>query len=300
MDSSYLALLAHKLGLRVLLVHVDAGWNNELAVSNIEKIAKFCGFDLHTKVVDWNSMRRVQVAFLRSGIANQDIPQDHIFVSETMNCARQFGVKTILSGGNFATEAVYPKSWESSELDSINIKSIINQFADEKPKDYRVLSFWKYYLVFPFFHRIKSIRLLNYIDFKKEDAVNELSQTIGWRPYPRKHGESRFTRFFQDYFLVERFGYDKRKPHLSSLINSGQLTRDEAIKELNKPLFNPLELEREKIFVSKKLQISLSQMDEFIKMPIAKAEDYPNWDIFYRLLQKLRTFLELIIRKKIQ
>ena len=195
-------MLAYKLGLRVLLVHVDAGWNNELAVSNIEKISKYCGFDLHTKVVDWNSMRSVQIAFLRSGIANQDIPQDHIFVSETLNCARQFGVKTILSGGNFATEGVYPKSWESSELDSINIKSIIKRFSDEKPLEYKVLNFWQYYIVYPFIYRIKSVRLLNYINYNKDEAINELSETLGWRPYPRKHGESRFTRFFQDFSLL--------------------------------------------------------------------------------------------------
>lgn len=298
-DSSYLALKAFEWDLRVLLVHVDAGWNNELAVNNIEKISKYCGFDLVTKVIDWESMRQIQIAFLKSGIANQDIPQDHIFVSETLNCARMYGVKTILSGGNFSTEGIYPKSWESSELDSININAIIKKFSDKKPRDYRVLNFLSYYLVYPFIFRIKSVRLLNYINYEKDEAIKELVNKVEWKPYSRKHGESRFTRFFQDYFLVERFGYDKRKPHFSSLINSNQMTREEALKLLSEPLFGEAELKREKEYIAKKLQIKSSDIDNFIALPLKKANEYPNWDRYYAYLKNLRVFVEKLLKIKV-
>ena len=299
-DSSYLALKAYEWGLRVLLVHVDAGWNNELAVNNIEKISKYCGFDLHTKVIDWQSMRLIQIAFLKSGIANQDIPQDHIFVSETLNCAKLYGVKTVLSGGNFSTEGVYPKSWESSELDSININAIIKNFSDKKPRDYKVLHFLSYYFLYPFVYRIKSVRLLNYIDYKKDKVIKELVDKVEWKPYPRKHGESRFTRFFQDHFLIERFGYDKRKPHFSSLINSNQMTREEALNQLSEPLFGEAELKREKEYIAKKLLIETSDIDSFIAMPLRKADEYPNWNRYYAYLQKLRKFVEKMLKTKIQ
>ena len=250
-DSSYLALKIKELGLRPLVVHVDGGWNSELAVSNIEKIINYCGWDLETCVIDWPEMRDLQVSFLKSGIANQDVPQDHAFFAALYSYAVKNKIKYVLSGGNIATESIFPKSWHHSAMDARSLKSIHRKYGSIKLKKFPTISFWRYYFYFPFIKNMKVIRFLNFMPYNREIAIRELEEKIGWRNYGRKHGESIFTKFFQNYYLLQRFGYDKRKPHLSSMILAGEITRKDALRELEKPLYDENELKRDILFITK-------------------------------------------------
>jgi len=298
-DSSYLALKVHEWGLRPLVVHVDAGWNSELAVANIEKIVKFCNFDLHTHVVDWEEMRDLQLAFLRSGISNQDVPQDHIFFASIYHYATKNGIKYVLSGGNLATEGIFPDAWHGSAMDAINLHAIHRKFGQRRLKDYKTVSFFDYYLWYPFVKQLRTVRPLNYIHYDKKMAVTELEQKIGWRAYGRKHGESIFTKFFQNYYLPTRFGYDKRRPHFSSLIVSGQMSRDEAIEKLAEPLYSANELEVDIAYLCKKLGIGRNDFEEFIKAPKHSYLEYPNWINHQKFIKKMQSLIFRVLGKKI-
>ena len=298
-DSSYLALKVYEQGLRPLVVHVDAGWNSELAVANIEKIVKFCNFDLHTHVVDWEEMRDLQLAFLRSGISNQDVPQDHIFFASIYHYATKHGIKYVLSGGNLATEGIYPKSWTGSAMDAINLHAIHRKFGQRRLKDYKTVSFFDYYLWYPFVKQLRTVRPLNYMPYDKKMAVTELEQKIGWRAYGRKHGESIFTKFFQNYYLPARFGYDKRRPHFSSLIVSGQMSRDEAMEKLSEPLYSPNELEADISYLCKKLGIGRNDFEELILAPQHSYLEYPNWISLQNFIKKMQRLSFRMTGKKI-
>ncbi|MDY0096649.1 MAG: N-acetyl sugar amidotransferase, partial [Candidatus Vecturithrix sp.] len=196
-DSSYLAIKVRDWGLRPLVVHVDAGWNSELAVANIEAIVKHCNFDLYTHVVNWEEMRDLHMSYLRAGIANQDVPQDHIFFASLYHFATKNGIRYILSGGNIATEGIFPESWHGSSMDAINLKAIHKIYGEHPLADYRTISFFEYYIWYPFVKKMRTVRPLNYMAYSKEGAIEELERTVGYRTYGRKHGESQFTKFFQ-------------------------------------------------------------------------------------------------------
>ena len=298
-DSSYLTLKAKEWNLRPLVLHVDAGWNSELAVSNISKTIEFCQFDLYTEVVNWEEVRNLQLAYLRSGISNQDVPQDHIFFSSTYHYAAKNGIKYILSGGNIATESIFPKAWHGPAMDSINLKYISKKFGESKLRDYRTISFMQFYFLYPLICRIKTVRPLNFMVYEKTRAIKELQDKVGWRSYDLKHGESLFTKFFQNYFLPTRFGFDKRKPHFASLINSGQMTRKQALDELNKPLYNDHELERDIKYLCKKLGIEKKEFEQFLLCPILDYHQTPNWQVYYRIMKKIQSFVRLIVGKPI-
>jgi N-acetyl sugar amidotransferase len=299
-DSSYLALKAKDWGLRPLVVHVDAGWNSELAVANIEQIVKYCAYDLHTHVVDWEEMRDLHVAYLRAGVANQDVPQDHIFFSSLYHFATKNGIRYILSGGNLATEGVFPDAWHGSAMDAINLKAIHKRFGERPLKRYKTISFFDNYLWYPFVKKMRTVRPLNFMPYIKADALAELEQMVGYKPYPRKHGESLFTKLFQNYYLPTKFGYDKRRPHLSSLIVSGQMTRQEALTRLEEPLYDAQELEIDISYFCKKLRISRAQFDELMNVVPHHFTDFPTWDGRYRLLKKAQAHVERIVGKRIR
>lgn len=298
-DSSYLALKAHAWGLRPLVVHVDAGWNSELAVANIEKIVKHCRFDLHTHVVDWEEMRDLHLAYLRAGIPNQDVPQDHVFFASLYHFATRNGIRSILSGGNLATEGIFPKAWHGSAMDTINLKAIHRAHGERPLKTYTTVSFFQAYVWFPFVKRMRTLRPLNYLPYDKAAAVRELERTIGWRAYGRKHGESLFTRLFQNHYLPLKFGYDKRLPHLSSLIVSGQMTRDQALAELQQPLYDPRELQTDIAYFCKKLRITREQFDAFIAQPPHHHGEYPTWDGRYRALKRVQAVVERLLGRRV-
>lgn len=296
-DSSYLALKLYEANLRPLVVHVDGGWNSELAVQNIENIVNYCGWDLHTIVIDWEEMKSLQLAYLKSGIANQDVPQDHAFFSSLYHFATKHKINYIMSGGNIATESIYPSSWGWSAMDSDNLKSIYKKFSNKKLKKFKTISFFQLYFYYPFIKKMKTVRPLNFMPYVKAEALKELKEKVGYKEYARKHGESIFTKFFQNFWLPTKFGYDKRKPHLSSLIVSGQMTRDQALEELKKPLYDDYELKEDKAYIAKKLGISLEEFENILDAPISTYADFSNFNRKYQVMKKLQSFLSKLLNK---
>jgi N-acetyl sugar amidotransferase len=299
-DSSYLALKVYESGLRPLVMHVDAGWNTELAVANIEAVVKYCRFDLHTHVVDWEDMRDLHLAYLRAAVANQDVPQDHIFFASLYHFATSNGIRHILSGGNLATEGIFPSSWHGSAMDAINLRAIHKKYGERKLSQYRTISFFDCYIWYPFIKRMRTIRPLNYMPYDKAQALKELQEKVGYKPYPRKHGESLFTKLFQNYYLPQKFGMDKRRPHFASMIVSGQMTRDEALSKLDAPLYDSAELEIDITYFCKKLRITRQQFDDLMKVPTHHYSDFPNWDVRYQKLKRLQTLVTKLLGREIK
>lgn len=284
-DSSYLAYLSRNWGLRILAIHVDGGWNSELAVQNIQMLVDKCKLDLYTYVVDWEEMKDLQVAYLKSGIANQDVPQDHIFFSILYQKAIEFGIPYVLTGANFATESCLPQAWEYDQMDSVQLRAIHKRFGTKRLKSYKTISFYNLYIYYRFFKKLKKIDPLNYMPYDKEAAKKELIEELKWKDYGLKHGESRWTKFFQNYYLPHKFGYDKRISHFSSLILSAQMSREEALLELDKPLYSYLDLKNDKEYIAKKLDLTVSELDNLIDAPNKHYTDYPNGEKIFNILK---------------
>lgn len=299
-DSSYLALILKEYQLRPLVVHVDAGWNSELAVHNIEQIVKYCGYELHTHVMDWEEVRDLQVAYLKSGIANQDVTQDHAFFAALYHFAVKNNISYVISGGNIATESISAKAWEHPAMDATNLQAIHKKHGELPLKEYQTISFWKYYIYYPFIKKMKVIRPLNYLPYDKKDALKQLVEQVGYKEYGRKHGESRFTKFFQNHYLPVKFGIDKRKMHFSSQILSGQMTRDIALQELSEPLYLPHELADDMRFISKKLGLSEQELQAMIEPPGRSYRLYANWDKRHRYLKKAQALIERLLNRNIK
>jgi aminotransferase len=275
-DSSYLAVKVAEWGLRPLAVHVDAGWNSELAVKNIEQIVEKAGLDLVTHVVDWEDMRELQLSFLRSHVANQDTPQDHAFFAALYNYSVKENIKYAINGSNYATESILPQAWGYDSMDAAHVKAIHKQFGRQKLKNYPIVSFYQYFYYYPRVKGMTILKPLNYMHYSKTEAVDYLEKNYGWRYYGGKHYESRWTRFFQAYYLPTKFGYDKRKAHLASLVVTGEITRDQALAELEKPLYTENELAEDKAFIAKKLGISVQELDELVHAPPRHYSEYPT------------------------
>ncbi|MFM7682094.1 MAG: N-acetyl sugar amidotransferase [Bacteroidota bacterium] len=301
-DSAYLALKIKEYGLRPLVFHVDAGWNSEIAVSNIESIVKYCNYDLFTYVIDWEEMKDLQLAYFRSGIANQDVPQDHAFFAILYHYAVSNNINYIISGGNTSTEAIPPPlSWENSAMDAVNLKSIHDKYGLVKLNNYRTINLFQYYFYYPMIKKMKTLRPLNFMPYNREEAIKELVDKIGFKEYGRKHGESVFTRFFQNYYLPTKFGFDKRKPHYSSLILTGQITRDEALSMIKEPFYHSeFQLKTDIEFFCRKLGITREEFDTLMASPNKKYTDYPSWDNYYNKVKKIQRFFESLLGKKIR
>ncbi len=298
-DSSYLALKIKGYALRPLVVHVDGGWNSELAVHNIERVVDYCGYDLHTQVIQWEEMRDLQVAYLRSGIANQDAPQDHAFFASLYKFAVKNRIRYVISGGNIATESVFPGAWHHSAMDMDNLMAIHERFGTMSLRTFPLISVFQYYFYFPLVRKMKTVRPLNYMAYDKNEALDYLKEKIGYKDYGRKHGESIFTKFFQNYYLPKKFGYDKRRPHLASQVLSGQVARDDALRLLGQPLYDPHELEEDKTYIAKKLRISVEELDVFSTPPGKDYTEYKNWDRKYMAIKKAQYLIERFSRKRV-
>lgn len=283
-DSSYMAYQAKKFGLKVLAVHVDGGWNSELAVANIENIVKKLDIDLVTWVVDWEEMRDLQLAFFKASLANCDVPQDHAFFAALRRTADQHGIRYILDGTNLATEFILPRSREYNAGDLRHLYAIQKQFGTVRLRRFPTLGFVRRYLYYPFMRRMKTIQLLDLLPYNKEEAKRIIMQELGWRDYGGKHYESIFTRFFQGYYLPVKFGYDKRRAHLSSLIVSGQLQRGDALEEIEDSPYPSQEMLREdKEFVAKKLGLTVSEFDAIMALSPATHKDFPSNEFLFRI-----------------
>jgi len=294
-DSSYLLCKLVEWGIRPLAVHVDAGWNSELAVKNIEVLCKKLKVDLHTIVIDWESMRKVQNAFLRSGVKNQDIPQDHAFFAGLYGYAVKNDIKYVFSGSNFATESILPVAWGHDSMDASYISAILDRYGDGNIKNFPIIGFWKYYFYYPYIKRMKILKPLNFMDYRKNKAISELEIEYGWRYYGAKHWESRFTKFFQGYYLPTRFGYDKRKAHLSSLIVSGEITRDEALAEMKKPIYPLDQLDSDKFFVLKKLHVTPEEFEQILRSPV-NLDKIPTNETLLMWSLRVKKALKYILR----
>jgi len=276
-DSAYLAHVAsRKLGLRLLAVHVDGGWNSDPAVRNIESLVRGLDVDLHTYVVEWSEMRDLQMAFLKASVLNQDVPQDHAFFATLYRTAARFGMRHFLSGVNFASECVVPPKWGFPSMDGVHLRAVHRRFGREALRTFPVMSFTEYLWMTRVRGQLTIHRPLNYIAYDKELARAELQRDYGWRDYGGKHSESRFTKFYQEIYLPRKFGFDKRRLHLSSLIVSGQVSREQALAELATPIIDETQARRDIKFVAKKLGLSREELDALIESPPVSHYAYPN------------------------
>jgi N-acetyl sugar amidotransferase len=286
-DSTYVVYLAKKLGLRPLAVHFDNGWNTELAVSNIERVLKTLGVDLHTFVVDWDEFKDLQRSFLKASTPDIEIPTDHAIYALLFEMARKAGVRYVLNGMNFASEGIAIPSWAYGHSDWRYIRSVHKQFGTVRLKTFPHYGLWTMFHSFVI-RRLQFVSLLNYIHYDKSKAVELLQTELGWRPYSGKHHESIYTRFLQSYILPRKFNIDKRKAHLSNLIHSGSggVTRESALQELQEPPCDPALMQSDKEFVIKKLGFSDVEFEQMMRAPTKSFRDYKNGAGLIRLLKR--------------
>ncbi|EED1259340.1 N-acetyl sugar amidotransferase [Escherichia coli] len=279
LDSSYAAYIAkEKMGLRPLLFHVDAGWNTDQAVGNIEKLIEGLGLELYTEVVNWEEMKDLQLSFLKSGIPDQDLVQDASFFSSLYKFARQHRIKHVITGSNFSTECCRePEEWGGYlGIDTLLFNDIHTKFGEKPLKTFPLVDILVYKIYYQKILGMKVHHPLNLVPFNKKDAENELNKKFGWQPFQHKHHESRFTRFYEDYWLPRRFGYEKRRAHFSSLIMTGQMSREQALERISKPEMDEHFLKQEFEYVAHKLGISVENLQELFFMPKKTYKDYKN------------------------
>jgi N-acetyl sugar amidotransferase len=292
-DSSYLVYAAKEImGLRPLVFHVDAGWNSQIAVNNIERLVDGLKLDLFTDVVDWEEMKDLQRAFFRSGVPHIDTPQDHAFFAVMYKFAVQNGVKHILTGANYSTECIRnPMEWMYFQSDLIQIRDIHKRFGERPLRHFPLTSILWHKAWLPYVRGIKVQRPLNSMPYIKTEARQLLIDRFGWQPYPQKHFESRFTRFYESYWLTERFGYDVRKVQFSSLIVTGQMTRDDALAELQKPPYDAETIGQDIEFVANKLDVSVDELMGYMALPKKTYRDYRNQEEIYRMGARIMRLL---------
>lgn len=299
-DSSYLLYLAvRRLGLRPLVFHVDAGWNSQVAVNNIERLVDGLGVDLHTEVIDWEEMRDLQLAFFRSGVPHIDTPQDHAFFATMYRFAERYRIRHILTGGNLSTECVRnPIEWMYYQSDVVQLLDIHRKFGTAPLRQFPTTSILKHKIVLPYFKRVQVHRPLNLVPYIKRDAIELLTNEFGWQAYPQKHFESRFTRFYEGFWLPTRFGIDVRRVQFSSLILTGQMSRAAALDELTRPAFDAEENRREVKFVASKLGITSTELLGFLDAPRRKYSDFRSQRLLYEIGARVLKFVGIEVGGK--
>jgi N-acetyl sugar amidotransferase len=277
-DSSYVTVLAkEKMGLRPLIFHVDAGWNSQQAVNNIERLVDGLQLDLHTEVVNWLEMKDLQLAFFRAQVPHLDTPQDHAFFAALYNFAAQRGFKYILTGANYSTECVRePLEWHYHASDLRQLKDIHRRFGTRPLDTFPLAGIFTFKIYYRFVKGIRVVKPLNYVPYFKEPAMEELAARFGWQKYAHKHYESRFTRFYEGYWLPKKFGFDKRRAHFSSLILTGQLSREEALERIARPAYDEESIEQDFEYVAAKLDLSVAELKSFMEGPRRTYRDYDN------------------------
>ena len=274
-DSTYVAYKVKQLGLRPLAVHLDNGWNSEVAVSNISVTLKNLGIDLYTHVIDWEEFKDIQLAFLRSGVPDCEVPSDQAIFSLMSLMAAKHGVQYVITGCNVRTETHLPQAWSQGQNDWLYIRSVHRQFGSGRIRTYPHLSLFRYITTNRLCHR--TVNILDYLDYSKNATLPILERELGWKDYGGKHFESVYTRWYQGYFLPGRFGYDKRKCHLSSRLCSGELTRAEAMAELAKETYPKQMQEEDCAYVRKKFGLSEEQFQEILNAPRRTCANFPSY-----------------------
>jgi N-acetyl sugar amidotransferase len=278
LDSSYVTHVAvRKFGLRPLMFHCDTGWNSDLGVSNIQKIIEGLNVDLVTEVVNWQEMKDLQRAFFKSQVPFVDTPQDLALFSALYNFAAKNGFKYIITGGNNSTECVRESiEWTYFSTDMRHVKDVHSKFGERKLKTFPVCDILKYRIYYRWLKGTRVVKLLDSVNFTKQSAIEELKDTYGWQPYPQKHYESRFTRFFESFWTPAKFGFDKRRAYLSSLILTGQMVRDEALEKISKPELDEKTMADEFEYVAKKLDWTVDEFKEIMSGENKTFRDYKN------------------------
>lgn len=291
-DSSYVAYCAvKKWGLRPLIYAVDTCWNLDVANGNIEKIVNNLGVDVHYEKMDHDEMMDLQLAFFKSQVPYQDSPQDHMIFASLNNFAAKEGFKYILTGGNYSTECVRePNEWVH-ENDVKLIKDIHRKFGT-KPLDHmKFCGMFKYRLYYRYVKGIQVCKVLDMVPYLKKDAIEELQKEFAWEPYENKHFESIFTRFYEGYWLPRKFGYDKRRAHFSSLVLTGQLSRDEALEILKKPPYSEETAMQDMAFICGEMEISVH---EFKKLMDGENRTYRDYKNGFTLIHAARDFAKIV------
>jgi N-acetyl sugar amidotransferase len=298
-DSTYVAYLVKKMGLRPLAVHLDNGWNSELAVKNIENIVNKLGIDLYTLVVNWQEFKDIQLSYLKASVVDIEVVSDHAIFATMYKLAKEKKIGYIISGTNIVTEYIMPSDWLYKKMDFVNLKDIHKTYGQVKLKTYPTFNFGKH-IYYSAFLKLVPISILNYIPYNKNEVKEIIKQELEWRDYGGKHYESVFTKFYQAYILPEKFRIDKRKAHLSTLICSGQITRNEALRELELPLYPMEQFEQDKEYVLKKLSLSTSEFNAIMQTPPRKHEDFRTdkklKDSYMSFLQKTQTIRKVLKR----
>lgn len=259
-----------------MAVHIDAGWNSNIAVSNIHRLCEKLDIDLKTVVVDWSEMKELQRAYMFSGLPNLDVPQDHVFIAALYKFAEQYGIKYVLAGGNIATESILPAYLVYSAMDYRCLKDVYRKNGrGKKLKNYQHISYLK---MRHYMRILESLYPLDYLPYSKTEAMKVLQKEFGWEYYGGKHWESRFTKFHQNVYLPQKFGFNKSRAHLSNLITNGEISREEALEELRKEEITYPEQEREKDknYILKKLDITDEEWKQIMAAPIKTEDDYKN------------------------
>lgn len=302
-DSTYVALLVKQLGLRPLAVHLDNGWNSELAVKNVENIITRLGFDLYTLVVNWEEFRDIQLSYLKASVVDIEVVSDHAIFATMYKLAKEHRTGYIISGTNIVTEHIMPPSWLYRKMDFANLKDIHDQYGSVRLDTYPSFDFKKY-VYYSSVLRLSPVSILNYVPYNKKEVKEVIIRELGWRDYGGKHYESMFTKFYQAYILPTKFKIDKRKPHLSNLICSGQLTRAEALKELEQPLYQPRDLQADREYVVKKLGLTEAEIDAIMALPPRRHEEFKTdkqiKDRYMNILERtapIRKALKKIVSK---
>lgn len=296
LDSSYAAHIAVvKMGLKPLLYHVDAGWNTDQAVGNIEKLIDGLGLDLYTDVINWQEMKDLQLAFLKSGVPDQDMPQDTAFFSSLYKFARKNRIKYVITGANYSTECCRePEEWGAYPgIDKALILDIHKKFGNKNLKSFPLVDIFIYKIIYQRLLGMQIAKPLNMVPYIKEDAEKELNELYGWQPFQHKHHESRFTRFYEDYWMPRKFDFHKRRAHFSSLIMTNQMTRDKALERISKPEMDEHFLKQEFEYVANKLGISVRELQEIFDSENKTYRDYKNKRLLIGLGARAMTILGL-------
>jgi N-acetyl sugar amidotransferase len=279
LDSSYVTYIAKEImGLRPLLFHVDAGWNTDQAVANIEKLVDGLNLDLYTEVINWEEMKDLQVAFLKSQIPDQDLPQDYAFFSALYKFAKKNKIKYVLTGSNFSTECCRePEEWGGYPgIDTTLVNSIHKSFGKRPLKTFPLVDVLKHKIYYRYVLGMKVFKPCNHVPYNKKDVESFLESRFEWKPFKHKHHESRFTRFYEDFWLPQKFGFQKRRAHFSSLILTGQMTRDEALERVSKPEMPEQFLKQEFEYVANKLGMTENELKKIFEGPNKTYHDYKN------------------------
>ncbi|HTC01044.1 MAG TPA: N-acetyl sugar amidotransferase [Ferruginibacter sp.] len=297
-DSTYVAYLAKKHGLRPLAVHFDNGWNSELAVKNIENLVSKLDIDLHTLVINWEEFKDIQLAYLKASVIDIEAVTDHAITGTISTLAKKYDIKYSLTGSNVVTEFVMPPSWIFNKSDHINLQDIHKKFGTIPLKSYPIYNIY----LKKYTHNVikmESVALLNSVPYNKQEIKDFIQKELAWRDYGGKHYESIFTKFYQAYILPVKFKVDKRKPHLSTLIFSGQITKQEALAELERPLYDSNEFRHDYDFILKKLGLTNGEFEDLMRLPVKDHRDYKTETSVYQrfpVLKLIRPLIRTVIK----